>query len=435
MTNGAGGLGLSCTAEGLSLAGAPLLRRTSAGFAPRPAAEIDALLETAYGEDPTRLRSSIGLIAEALNQGDLARACIAAVLARVPELSAEAAARLANFEKALAKFDPERHPRDWRGRFTLAGGPDPAGGEAPSVPPAQSEDEADKEGPPSPTAAFESKYDELGPVDFTKKVIEFGDRLGREGRNLSPEAKERAAAEYAFLQDRLSFWLDYDYKPPAAHANLLSAALTLYQGAINGGIATAGEMPRSMVDVGGAAWAFDSFPQNIRPSTKPVGESAPEPRTTRLKEFDEIGGVGAVADNGEIKTNWVKGIKLQGGPWEDYLAGSLPGARKLPANAKTFDLFNPLTQEAVSAKTLNTLSVSYIRKPESIYGKLKRYTDAAADYAPRRKRDLDPDLIRSKAIHLAISEYTSPVQWRQLRRARRYAREKGIPLVITRIRE
>jgi filamentous hemagglutinin len=194
-------------------------------------------------------------------------------------------------------------------------------------------------------------------------------------------------------------------------------------------------MPRSMVDVAGTAWAFDSFPQNIRYSTKPVGEPAPEPRTTRPKEYDEIGGVGAVADNGEIKTNWVKGIKLQGAPWEDYLAESLPGARKLRPNAKTFDLVNEATREAISAKTLNTLSVSYIRKPESIYGRLKRYIDAAADYKPRTKRDLDPDLIRSKTIHLAISEYTSPVQWRRLRRARRYAREKGIPLVITRIRE
>jgi hypothetical protein len=181
LTNEPGGSGLSCTVEGLSLAGAPLLRKTSAGFEPRPAAEIAALLEIAYGEDPTRLRSSVGLIAEALNQGDLARACIAAVLARVPEIGAEAAERLVRFEKTLAKFDPEQ-PRDWHGRWTLAGDGAPESAEVPSVP-VQSDDEAHKEEPPSPTAAFESKYDELGPVDFSKKVIEFGDRLGREGRN------------------------------------------------------------------------------------------------------------------------------------------------------------------------------------------------------------------------------------------------------------
>jgi hypothetical protein len=434
LTNEPSGLGLSCSPEGLSLAGAPLLRKTSAGFEPRPPAEIAALLQAAYGEDPTRLRSSLGLIAAALNEGDYARACIAAVFARVPELSAEAAARLANLEKANAEFDPKRHPRDWRGRFTLAGDAAPASAEAPSAP-VQSDDETHKEEPPSPTAEFEQKYDELGPVDFAKKVIEFGDRLGREGRNFSPEAKERAAAEYSFLQDRLSFWLDYDYKPAAAHANLLSAALTLYQGAIHSGIATADKMPRSMVDVGGAAWAFDSLPQNIRPSTKPLGETAPEPPTTRRKEFEEISGVAGVADNREVKTIWGGGIKLQGIPWEDYLATALPGVRKQVEGSTAFDLYKEAEQHAISAKTLDTLRMSYIKKPTEIYNKVKRYIDKADEYKPIKETDLDPQFIKSKSLHLGIQEYTSPVQWRQLRRARRYAKERGIPLIITRIRE
>ena len=37
LTNEPGGLGLSCTPDGLSLAGVPLLRKMQAGFAPRPA--------------------------------------------------------------------------------------------------------------------------------------------------------------------------------------------------------------------------------------------------------------------------------------------------------------------------------------------------------------------------------------------------------------
>jgi len=36
LTNESQGLGLSCTAAGLSFAGTPLLRRTDRGFAPRP---------------------------------------------------------------------------------------------------------------------------------------------------------------------------------------------------------------------------------------------------------------------------------------------------------------------------------------------------------------------------------------------------------------
>ena len=39
LTNAPGGLGLSCTPTGVSLAGVPLLRQTQAGFVPRPGSE------------------------------------------------------------------------------------------------------------------------------------------------------------------------------------------------------------------------------------------------------------------------------------------------------------------------------------------------------------------------------------------------------------
>jgi hypothetical protein len=54
LTNEPGGLGLSCTASGVSLAGVPLLRKSRAGFVPRTESEIGFLLEAAFGEDPTR---------------------------------------------------------------------------------------------------------------------------------------------------------------------------------------------------------------------------------------------------------------------------------------------------------------------------------------------------------------------------------------------
>jgi hypothetical protein len=83
LTNEPGGLGLSCTPEGVSLAGVPLLRKTRAGFVARPAAEISSLLKTAYGDQPMtlppRLESRLGAIAQALNSGDFANAAIAAL--------------------------------------------------------------------------------------------------------------------------------------------------------------------------------------------------------------------------------------------------------------------------------------------------------------------------------------------------------------------
>jgi hypothetical protein len=105
LTDEPGGLGLSCTPTGVSLAGVPLLRKTRAGFAPRPAPEIASLLTAAYGDDLTGLQSRLGAIAQALNSGDIAKAIIAAVHTRTPELSPEAAPRLAKADRELGKYN------------------------------------------------------------------------------------------------------------------------------------------------------------------------------------------------------------------------------------------------------------------------------------------------------------------------------------------
>jgi hypothetical protein len=128
--------------------------------------------------------------------------------------------------------------------------------------------------PTSLEQAFERKYDDLGPVDFAKEVIQFGDWLGRAGGSLSPAEMAHALAEYSFIQNRLSFWLNYDYKPPMAQGNLLSAALTLYQGAVIGGFARPGHLPESMLVVAGTASLFSGNSPE-RPYKKPTVEEAP----------------------------------------------------------------------------------------------------------------------------------------------------------------
>ena len=122
LTNERGGLGLSCTPPGVSLAGVPLLRGAQAQFVPRPASEVALLLKTAYGKDLPGLQSRLGAIAQALNSGDFALAMIAAVHTRTPELSQEAALRLANVDEALTKYNYNSdEPRDWHGRWTREG--------------------------------------------------------------------------------------------------------------------------------------------------------------------------------------------------------------------------------------------------------------------------------------------------------------------------
>ena len=478
LTNEPGGLGLSCTAAGVSLAGTPLLRRTEAGFALRPGAEIASLMKAAYGGygDATRLQSSLQAIVRALNGGELARAAIAAVLTRTPELSADAARRLAAVNDDLSKYDPNE-PRDWHGRWTTDGaagpapsavpaghdaagrGTDPTGPriaepEATSANAASGQDTpltpeasatagigADNGGPQGSTSlelALESEYDDLGPVDFAKRVIQFGDHLAREGAKLSPAEKERALAEYAFLEGRLSFWLAYEYTPPTARGNLLSAAQFLFQGAMISGIGEPGHLPKSMLDVAADVWTNDNpplrprFPADPAVEIAPKAPAAPEAPLAPPKETEGLGGT---VDNGKIGIVWNKGIADQGEPFETYVETQIPDARELPATAKTFDQFDEATGTAVSDKTLHTLSISYIRNPQRIYGQLKQYVNAGADYKPRTHDDVDPSEIQAKTIQLAIPEYTSPTQWRYLFWALGYGGERGVSIMITRIRE
>ena len=455
LTNEPGGLGLSCTAAGLSLAGTPLLRRTEAGFALRSEAEMASLMKAAYDADgdAARLQSSLQAIARALNSGELARAAIAAVLTRTPELSPDAAQRLAVANDSLTKYDPNE-PRDWHGRWTTDGaagpapsstpaghgaarretdptGPRVAEPEAGSVSAAADQDTrptpdasttagigADNGGPHGSTAlerAFESEYDDLGPVEFGKRVIQFGDHLAREGANLPPPEKEQALAEYAFLEGRLSFWLAYEYTPPTAHGNLLSAAQFLFRGAILSGIVQPGHLPKSMLDVAADVWANDNPPLRPRFPDDPAVEIAPKAPAapeSPLAPAKEVEGLGGTVDNSKVGIEWSKGIADQGGPFETYVEAQLSNAKQLPTTAKTFDHFDEATGTAISDKTLNTLSMSYIRNPQRIYGQLKQYVDAAADYEPRARFDVDPTKIQSKMLQLAIPEYTSPTQWR-----------------------
>lgn len=433
-------LGLACTSAGVSLAGVPLLRRTQAGFIPRPVSEIASLLKAAYGDHPIALQSRLDSIAQALNHGDFTLAAITAVQTQTPELSAEAALRLVNADEELRKYsyNPEE-PRDWRGRWiTDVTENESTAAAAISLDGKVGDDVGGREdSDSSPESAsleqtFEKKYDNLGPVDFAKEVIQFGDWLGRAGNNLPSTETERALSEYSFLQDRLSFWLDYDYKPAMAQANLLSAALALYQGAINGGVIRVGNLPQSMLNAVGTAAVFMDSPPRFRLSTAPTAETE---FSTLAEELKEIEGLGGLVDKGQANIEWNKSINAQGDEFEAYIERQIPGVERLPLKATTFDLVNPALGEAISAKTLNTLTVSYIKNPQQIYRKVADYINAAVDYEPRRTSDLDPVDILSKTIQLAIPEYTSPTQWRYLLRAIIYGKENGVSIVVTRIRE
>jgi hypothetical protein len=438
-------------------------------------AEIASLLKAAYGDGLMVLPSRLGAIAQALNSGDFATAMIAAVHTETPELSAEAAIRLANAEQELIKYNynPDE-PGDWHGRWTRDGSAAPASATAPAIDADERTPNADDRPqrvaentfPPSGSVSsdaagpsdhnrsgapadgdnsrepatlqqtFERKYDDLGPEDFSKKVTEFGYWLETHGRELSPAEREKALEKYSFLQNRLSLWLNYEYKSVQEHGYLVSAASRLYQGATNSGLVPVGHLPPSMLDVAGTIALFDNPPPTRpRPATKPRAE---EPPPTRFKPIEGVE-FGAIVDRETAGIVWRKGVQEQGigegeRGWEKYVASQNPGAKLLPPRSKGFDLFNETTGEAVSAKTLDTKTAARITKPQKIYEKMKEYVDAAVNYQPSKETDVDPTLIVSKTIQLAIPEHTSPEQWRQILRAVIYGKENGVKVVITRMR-
>jgi hypothetical protein len=470
-----GGLGLSCTPDGVCLAGVPLVRKSQAGFAPRPDSEIATLLKAAYGGKSPALRSRLGAIAQALNSGDFATAMIAAVHTKTPELNPEAAARLAQADQELTKYNYNPlEPRDWHGRWTRDGSSAQATATAPTIeadqttaraddhprrvaentfPPGGSVSsdaslpsrdnssaapaDGDKSGEPTKLRqTFEQKYDDLGPEDFSKGVTEFGYWLETHGRELSPAEKERALAEYSFLQNRLSLWLNYEYKSAQEHGYLVSAASRLYQGATNSGLVPVSHLPPSMLDVVGTVALFDNPPPNRpRPATRPRAE---EPPAEPLKPSEDPRFV-PIFDRETAGIVWGKGIREQGigegeTGWEKHVASQEPDAKLLPPGSKGFDLFKETTGEAISAKTLDTKTMTRITKPQKIYEKVKEYVDDALDYERCKDTDLDPAEIQSKTIQLAIPEHTSPEQWRYLLRAIVYGKDNGVKIVITRIR-
>jgi lysozyme len=118
-----GGVGLACDEQGIALGPVVLVEALAAGggrvFRPRPAEEIARTLALAYDDlaptDVARCLASLDVAAKALEAGDLVKASVAAVLLKLPDLSVEGFAKLAD-TPSLKKYSPSQ-PRDGRGRW------------------------------------------------------------------------------------------------------------------------------------------------------------------------------------------------------------------------------------------------------------------------------------------------------------------------------
>jgi hypothetical protein len=124
-----------CGADGLYLGPSPLIAQVDGAYRLRAEDEIAAVLAAAYGEaNAARGLPGLALIAAALQHGEMARAAIAAVHLKLPEIPDEGIARIARADELLKTFDPNE-PRDCHGRWTTRANPghsrQPARGSAP----------------------------------------------------------------------------------------------------------------------------------------------------------------------------------------------------------------------------------------------------------------------------------------------------------------
>ena len=465
------GLGLHCTPDGVTLAGIPLLRATVAGLAPKSREDLYGLLEAAYGRDLDAEALSRGLtvVAKALNDGDLGRAMIAAVRLRLPDVDAARTGRLVAAYELLAKGYNAREPRDWHGRWTTGGGgakppatrplhgqsraltkPVPHAPSKPAVPAASARSvvlQTAAAGVPPRAAVwdafktlypnFQSQFDDLGPVEFAKRVTKFGEWIEAEAHFNRPFDRAAAKAEYYFLQNRLSFWLDYQHKPFGAYLNLISASQTLFQGATNSGLVRQGDpdgAPWPMAEVVGLAAVLDAANAGRSGIKAPEAPTLPDFAPTMA----ERAGVALEAkENAQVGIGWGRGIQDQGNPWEEELKRDMPDETQHYPRAKTWDFADPPTRKATSAKTLDTTTYTYSAYPERIFSRLKNYIDDAADYDLSTTREgvrIPLDQISSREIQLAIPEETSPAQMDRIVRAQRYSESRGVRFVVTRIK-
>lgn len=364
-------------------------------------------------------------------------------------------------QDGVAKYNVDE-PRDRRGRWTTGGGSAGAG----QVKPAQGSSRpgaprrhaalhslghAAKPIAPNPPASsnqsaqpkplqlwLEDEFDPLGPVEFSKRAIRFGSWLSTQAHDGTDLDRPAALAEYLFLESRIDFWLQYnhiDEISPRAHGNVLSAALTLYQGAIAAQLVSPIHWPNSMNAVATMAMGMGGSDPLIGMRRLSAG-AAEMPEESFPWSPAAAGRIGGSVRNAQVNITWGTGIQDQGEPWEAWLQRQLPGATRLRSNSKTWDLTVDGEARAISAKTIDTTSYTYANRPGRIYSKIAGYVDAAANYGrlrPEGAGNVVGENIQSREIHIATPAFSSPEQQQALARSVLYGRSRGVSVVITRV--
>lgn len=222
------------------------------------------------------------------------------------------------------------------------------------------------------------------------------------------------------------------HKPTSEVQHLSFTKVRIMPASINvGGIE---DFPSSLLDAAAGAMAYEG-PNPGLAMRRPVG--APTDPHFFSGSLGRFRGLGGYIDGADVGIAWGRGIQAQGDPWEGFLQGQFPTGARLPIGFKAWDFFDDESGVVISAKTLDTTAYTYANNPGKVYSRLKLYIDSASDYETvvvRQNRKVDPARKLNKQLQVAVPQYTSPAQWRQINQAIIYARGRGVSVVVTRVR-
>jgi hypothetical protein len=143
----------------------------------------------------------------------------------------------------------------------------------------------------------------------------------------------------------------------------------------------------------------------------------------------------SVIDGSKIGMSWAGNWFERGYAFEKYLESVFPGA-KLPDRFKTFDFFRKKDGLAISAKTLDTNTLSKIANPGTVRYTINGYINKMINFTEYtlEKFPLDSSMITAKELHLAIPASTSPIHMQQIMRSVQHGMDNGIKVVITKVK-
>jgi hypothetical protein len=141
------------------------------------------------------------------------------------------------------------------------------------------------------------------------------------------------------------------------------------------------------------------------------------------------------------KLDWSTGWATRGLQWEATLKQALPSdfidLNSFKTNFKTFDFYNPSTQTAISAKSMDTVSsFNGTNGLKSLEKQMKGYIDDTLVF----KRDaqkgggpfvLTKDKVKNREVQIAIPEGTSKAKMQVINNMVNYGKQNNVKVVVT----